>query len=77
MGPMPSPSMGLGGTGLVRRALRPMVEGCGEIEVIEGVTPNGFEEAGVGETPRLEMVLPGVTAIPGAGDEPVFWRKGL
>lgn len=36
-----------------------------------GVTPNGFEEAaGVGETPRLEMVLPGVTATPGAGEGP-------
>lgn len=77
MGPIPipdctKPSMGLGGTGLVRRPLRPMVEGCGEIDVIDGATPKGLEEAGVGETPLLEMVLPGVTAIPGTGDEPVF-----
>lgn len=47
------------------------------MEVMVGATPNGLEEAGMGETPRLEMVLPGVTAMPGAGDEPVFWRKGL
>lgn len=47
------------------------------MEVIGGATPKGLEEAGVGETPLLEMVLPGVTAMPGAGDEPVFWRKGL
>lgn len=47
------------------------------MEVMGGATPKGLEEAGVGETPRLEMVLPGVTAMPGAGDEPVFWRKGL
>ncbi len=40
------------------------------MEVIGGATPKGLEEAGVGETPRLEMVLPGVTAMPGAGDEP-------
>lgn len=40
------------------------------MEVMEGATPKGLEEAGVGETPLLEMVLPGVTAIPGAGDEP-------
>lgn len=39
--------------------------------VMEGATPKGLEEAGVGETPLLEMVLPGVTAMPGAGDEPV------
>lgn len=38
--------------------------------VMEGATPKGLEEAGVGETPLLEMVLPGVTAMPGAGDEP-------
>lgn len=37
---------------------------------MEGATPKGLEEAGVGETPLLEMVLPGVTAIPGAVDEP-------
>lgn len=47
------------------------------MEVMGGATPKGLEEAGVGETPLLEMVLPGVTAMPGAGDEPVFWRKGL
>lgn len=36
-----------------------------------GLTPNGFEdEAGVGDTPRLEMVLPGVTATPGTGEGP-------
>lgn len=35
-----------------------------------GATPKGLEEAGVGETPLLEMVLPGVTAMPGTGDEP-------
>ena len=40
------------------------------MEVIGGATPKGLEEAGVGETPLLEMVLPGVTAMPGAGDEP-------
>lgn len=40
------------------------------MEAMEGATPKGLEEAGVGETPLLEMVLPGVTAIPGAGDEP-------
>lgn len=40
------------------------------MEVMDGATPKGLEEAGVGETPLLEMVLPGVTAIPGAGDEP-------
>ena len=68
--------MGLGGTGLARRPLRPSDEGCGEIEVrgVEDV-PNGLEEAGgIGDTPLLEMVLPGVTAMPGAGDEP--GRKG-
>lgn len=54
----------------MRRPLRPSDEGCGEMEVIAGATPKGFEEAGVGETPLLEMVLPGVTAMPGAGDEP-------
>lgn len=32
------------------------------MEVMDGATPKGFEEAGVGETPLLEMVLPGVTA---------------
>lgn len=46
------------------------------MEVIEGATPKGLEEAGVGETPLLEMVLPGVTAIPGAGDEPGSQREG-
>lgn len=41
-----------------------------------GVTPNGFEdEAGVGDTPRLEMVLPGVTATPGAGEGPKRKQK--
>lgn len=41
------------------------------MEVMGAATPNGLEEAGgVGETPLLEMVLPGVTAMPGAGDEP-------
>lgn len=40
------------------------------MEVMDGATPKGLEEAGVGETPLLEMVLPGVTAMPGAGDEP-------
>lgn len=40
------------------------------MEVMGGATPKGLEEAGVGETPLLEMVLPGVTAMPGAGDEP-------
>lgn len=39
------------------------------MEVMGGATPKGLEEAGVGETPLLEMVLPGVTAMPGAGDE--------
>lgn len=30
-----------------------------------GVAPNGLdEEGGVGDTPLLEMVLPGVTPIP-------------
>lgn len=47
------------------------------MEVMDGATPKGFEEAGVGETPRLEMVLPGVTAIPGAGDEPEGQRSQL
>lgn len=47
------------------------------MEVMEGATPKGFEEAGVGETPLLEMVLPGVTAIPGAGDEPEGQRSQL
>lgn len=68
------PNMGLGGTGLERRPLRPSDEGCGEMEVMDGATPNGLEEAGVGETPLLEMVLPGVTAMPGAGDEPAGQR---
>lgn len=67
------PSIGLGGTGLVRRLLRPKDEGWGEMEVMGGATPKGFEETGVGETPLLEIVLPGVTAMPGAGDEP--WTK--
>lgn len=40
------------------------------MEVMDGATPKGLEEAGIGETPLLEMVLPGVTAMPGAGDEP-------
>lgn len=47
------------------------------MEVIEGATPKGLEEAGVGETPLLEMVLPGVTAIAGAGDEPEGQRSQL
>lgn len=75
--PMPGgtmPNMGLGGTGLERRPLRPSDEGCGEMEVMDGATPKGLEEAGVGETPLLEMVLPGVTAMPGAGDEPAGQR---
>lgn len=42
-----------------------------------GATPNGLEEAGVGETPLLEMVLPGVTAMPGAGEEPEGQRSQL
>lgn len=64
------PSMGFGGTGLVRSWLRPSEEGCGEMDAM-GVTPKGLlVGGGVGETPLLEMVLPGVTAIPGAGDEP-------
>ena len=65
--PMPPiPSMGLGGTGLERRPLRPSDDGCGEMEA-----PNGLEqEGGAGE-----MVLPGVTAMPGAGDEPGRWRQ--
>lgn len=64
------PSIGLGGTGLVRSWLRPSEEGWGEIEAM-GVTPNGFEdEGGVGDTPRLDMVLPGVTAMPATGDGP-------
>lgn len=46
------------------------------MEVMEGATPKGLEEAGVGETPLLEMVLPGVTAIPGAGDEPGSQKRG-
>lgn len=46
------------------------------MEVMAGATPKGLEEAGVGETPLLEMVLPGVTAIPGAGDEPGSRRCG-
>lgn len=53
----------------MRRPLRPRDEGCGEMDM-GGATPKGLEEAGVGETPRLEIVLPGVTAMPGAGDEP-------
>lgn len=64
------PNMGLGGTGLERRPLRPSDEGCGEMEAMDGAMPKGLEEAGVGETPLLEMVLPGVPAMPGAGDEP-------
>lgn len=68
-------NMGLGGTGLERRPLRPSDEGCGEMEVMDGATPKGLEEAGVGETPLLEMVLPGVTAIPGAGEEPAGPRR--
>lgn len=47
------------------------------MEVMGGATPKGLEEAGVGDTPRLEMVLPGVTAMPGAGDEPEGQRCGL
>lgn len=48
------------------------------MEVMGAATPKGLEEAGVGETPLLEMVLPGVTAIPGAGDEPggQMWELG-
>lgn len=62
--------MGLGGTGLVRIWLRPSEDGCGEMDAMEDA-PKGLEVGGgVGETPLLEMVLPGVTAIPGAGDEP-------
>lgn len=68
--PMPGYAMGLGGTGLVRRPLRPSVEGCGEMEDMGAAAPNGLEVGGgVGETPLLEIVLPGVTAIPGAEDE--------
>lgn len=67
--------MGLGGTGLERRPLRPSDEGCGEMEVMDGATPKGLEEAGVGETPLLEMVLPGVTAMPGTGDDPAGQRS--
>ena len=64
------PNIGLGGTGLVRRLLKPKEEGWGEMEAMEAA-PNGLEEGGgVGETPLLEMLLPGVTAMPGAGDEP-------
>ena len=72
MPPMPPiPSMGLGGTGLERRPLRPSDDGCGEMEA-----PNGLEEeGGAGDTPLLEMVLPGVTAMPGAGDEPGRGRQ--
>lgn len=44
------------------------------MEVMGGAMPNGLEEAGVGETPLLEIVLPGVTAMPGAGDEPESQR---
>lgn len=80
IGPMPMPgyAMGLGGTGLVRRPLRPSVEGCGEMEDMGAAAPNGLEVGGgVGETPLLEIVLPGVTAMPGAEDEAVVWRKGL
>lgn len=72
IGPMPMPgyAMGLGGTGLVRRPLRPSVEGCGEMEDMGAAAPNGLEVGGgVGETPLLEIVLPGVTAMPGAEDE--------
>ena len=47
------------------------------MEVMGGATPNGLEQAGIGETPRLEMVLPGVTAMPGAGDEPEGQRSWL
>lgn len=71
------PSMGLGGTGLVRSWLRPSEEGCGEMDAM-GVTPKGLlVGGGVGETPLLEMVLPGVTAIPGAGDEPEDKKRGV
>lgn len=64
------PSMGFGGTGLVRSWLRPSEEGWGEMEAI-GVTPKGLEVGGgVGDTPLLEMVLPGVTAKPGVEEEP-------
>lgn len=58
----------------MRRPLRPSEEGCGEMEVMGGATPKGLDDTGVGETPLLEMVLPGVTAIPGAGDEPESQR---
>lgn len=42
-----------------------------------GVAPKGLEaEGGVGDTPLLEMVLPGVTPIP-AEEGPCVCRKGL
>lgn len=42
-----------------------------------GVTPKGLEaEGGVGDTPLLEMVLPGVTPIP-VEEGPCVCRKGL
>lgn len=47
------------------------------MEFMGGATPKGLEEAGDGETPRLEMELPGVTAMPGAGDEPESQRGQL
>lgn len=46
------------------------MEGCGEMEDMGAAAPNGLEVGGgVGETPLLEIVLPGVTAMPGAEDE--------
>ena len=59
----------------MRKPLRPSDEGWGEMEVMVGATPKGLEETGVGETPLLEMVLPGVTAIPGTGEEPVTRKE--
>lgn len=45
------------------------------MELMAGATPKGLEDAGVGETPLLEIVLPGVTAMPGAGDEPAVQKN--
>lgn len=59
----------------MRKPLRPSDEGWGEMEVMGGATPKGLEETGVGETPLLEMVLPGVTAMPGTGDEPATQKE--
>lgn len=42
-----------------------------------GVTPKGLEvEDGVGDTPLLEMALPGVPPIP-VEEGPCVCRKGL